>query len=693
MPRRIHFSRWFLTLGCAVFAAATLHAEIRHVDNSCGTDNGNGTEKAPWRTIQHGLDHLKPGDTLVVHPGKYEGPLSVHTAGTKTQRIQIQALKNVRIESPSADVPAIAISKGSWVTLEGFFIGGGIEISGNPERLILRANALRGHGDGTGIHLASGRGVLLDRNFVTGFSDGMVVTGSGNIIRDNIVRENTRAGIVLGDVRPAQDTIVRNNTIDSNGAGARAAGGLWIRLAPKSTVENNILISGPGRNLFTAESGISGVRFAYNLYFSPNGLYGAMFNLAGKTQTGFTMIRLATRDAGAVFSDPVFSDKTASLHRSSPAIDLSPLQPFPGEKDFSGKPRKTGLGLDAGAQEFERATGLRREGNQLVHQDRLVRLRGVGIGDPVLDRRGQPLSDYELLRQKWNANVVRMSIHPFVWRNADLFGGKARVIEWIRCNVDAATKAGQFVILDWHITGWPDGFAKPSEPGEFQGLHESSFSLACDFWDQASAAFGKNGAVAFEIWNEPVQGPNDWQPKAGDWRLLYPYWERLTSIIRRHSENLVILAGGNWAYSLKGIRELPPSDPNVAFSWHVYAGKENNDEVRWASAFDNLSQDYPVIVSEWGFDENGPPSFKGGVGDFGAKFVSNWLEGRNLHWVAWCWHSAIGPAMLSPDGVTPTRFGAFVKSLLRLNPAPEPPESRFLLALAGYRSARSDFSK
>lgn len=348
--------------------------------------------------------------------------------------------------------------------------------------------------------------------------------------------------------------------------------------------------------------------------------------------------------------------------------------------------------MDAGAQEFDRVTGLRAFGNLLVHQGRPVRLRGVGVGDPVLDRIDQPLSHYEVLRQTWNANVVRISMHPYVWRNAQLYGGVSSVLDRLRFNVDAATSAGLFVILDWHITGWPDGFAKPSEPGELPGLHDSSFALARDFWDQASRAFAGNGAVAFEIWNEPVRGPNNWQPDAMEWRMLSPYWEQLISVIRQRSDNLIILAGGSWAYSLKGIRELPPPDANIAFSWHVYASKENNDEARWAAAFDALSEDFPVIVSEWGFEETGAAYFKGGIGDFGAKFAKNWLEGRNLHSVAWCWHPSIGPAMLRPDWSTPTPFGAFVKSLLRLNPKPEPPQTRFFFVPAALSpSSRPDF--
>jgi len=690
MPGRANSLRKILLIASAILALPVLRADIRHV-SPVGSDTGPGSETAPWRTIQHGLDRVNPGDTLVVHSGSYQGPLTLGRSGTTKKRITILGTEGARIES-KPDAAAVVLSGASWITWEGFSVEGEVAVSGRVEGAVLRANALRGKGEGSGIRIANARGALIERNMVSGFEQGIVVAGSGCIVRNNIVRANSRAGIVLGNLHPARDAIVRNNTIVANGESPFSAGGLWIRYASNSTIENNIVVSGPGRRLFSIEADDAGNRFLRNLYFSPNGSDGAMFCRAGKMGTGFLMLRLATQDAGAVFADPVFSGASASLHRSSPAIDISPIQPFPGEKDFSGRPRRTGLGMDAGAQEFERATGLRREGNELVHQSRPVRLRGVGVGDPVLERMDHSLSHYGTLRQKWNANVVRISLHSYVWRNAQLFGGRSGVMERIRQEVDAATEAGLFVILDWHVTGWPDGFARPSDPGEPAGFHDSSFSLACDFWGEASRALGKNGAVAFEIWNEPVRGPANWQPDAGDWRQLYPYWERLIAVVRRNSDNLIIVAGGSWAYSLKGIRELPPSDPNVAFSWHVYAGKENNDEARWAAAFDNLSSGFPVVVSEWGFDEMGAPHFRGGVGDFGAKFATNWLEGRNLHWVAWCWHSSIGPAMLRPDWCTPTPFGAFVKYLLRLNPMAEPPAAKFFFAPAALPpTSKPDF--
>ncbi len=691
MPVSTYLPNTILAVACALIALPCLQADLLHVSPG-GDDAGKGSEKLPWRTIQRGVDQLQPGDTLVVHPGSYDGQVKISRSGTAKERITIRGLAGTSINS--TDSPSVLIAGASWITWEKFAMAGGIVVQGNPAGVILTGNTLRGDGTGAGIRIVNGCGALVERNLVTGFEEGIVVAGSGGVIRNNIVQMNSRAGIVLGLVHSARDTLVRNNTVAGNGTSAFSAGGLWLRYAFRSTIENNIITSDPGRRLLSTELDEPDNRFLNNLYFCPSGGEGAAFSLAGKVGTGFPVLRLATRDPGAVFADPGFADVSLSLHRSSPAIDISQIQPYPGERDFSGRRRRTGLGMDAGAKEFEHGTGLRREGNQLVHQNRPVRLRGVAVGDPVLERSDGPPVQYEILRGKWNANVVRISVHSYVWRNADLFGGRTAIMDLLRTHINAATGAGLYVILDWHVTGWPDGFARPPDPGEPAGMHDTGFSLALDFWSEASRIFGKNGAVAFEVWNEPVRGPNNWQPDAREWKLLHPYWERLISVIRANSENLIILAGGSWAYSLKGIRELPPTDPNVAFSWHVYAGKENNDEVRWAAAFDDLSRDYPVIVSEWGFDEMGAPYYRGGVGDFGAKFATNWLEGRELHWVAWCWHSSIGPAMLKADSTTPTPFGAFVKALLRLNPVPEPPRPRFLFAPAALPpSSKPDFLK
>ena len=73
----------------------------------------------------------------------------------------------------------------------------------------------------------------------------------------------------------------------------------------------------------------------------------------------------------------------------------------------------------------------------------------------------------------------------------------------------------------------------------------------------------------------------------------------------------------------------------------------------------------PVVVSEWGFQPDTDKHYRGTADDFGRPFVKEFLEGRGLHSVAWCWHPDVGPPMLKFDWKTPTAYGAFVRDYLR----------------------------
>lgn len=641
-----------------------------------GDDGSDGSKAAPWRTIGRAVagEEVRGGGEVVVAAGRYEGPLEIR--GEFGGSLRIRGLIGARIDVTTAD-DAVEIGASGGVIFEGFEIhtagGTAVRVSGLARGCVLRALKIFSDGCGDGIVVERAAHVLIERNAIRGARNGIVLGGVGAVIRSNVVSESSVAGVVLGRDRRAVSTLVQNNTLLENGSSSSMGGALWIIDAVGVRVENNIMVAGAGRRLFTADVG--DVRFSHNLYFSPNEMFGAEFSWEGTSHFGFASLRLVTGDRNAIFENPMVND--FGVAPSSSAIDGGGVGERALALDILGKPRRAGVGVDVGAHEFSHPGGLRVSGNQIVHQNRVVRLRGVGVGDPVLDRRERPFADYRILRERWNANTVRLSVHPLIWRDAEDFGGREEVLRWFREEINAALRAGHYVILDWHITGWPDGFARPSEHGEREGLHDSSFELAKDFWDAAAREFGGDGRIAFELWNEPVRGPDDWKPNPADWIELRPYLEELTEIVRRHSQNMVIVSGGNWAYCLAGIRDNPPSDANTAIAWHVYAGKELNDEKRWAVAFDEIHRDFPVIVTEWGFAETGQPHYRGNFKDFGEKFARRWLIGRDLHWVAWCWHPTVGPPLLESDWKTPTAFGSVVGKMLRANPPKEhiPPAS------------------
>jgi endoglucanase len=301
-------------------------------------------------------------------------------------------------------------------------------------------------------------------------------------------------------------------------------------------------------------------------------------------------------------------------------------------------------------------------GKELLSDGKPIRLRGVSVGDPFRDRILRNGSDYEAIATDWKANVVRLSVHPHTWKTMR----KERVLDGLAAEVEPALKNGLFVIITYATIGWPDGHHEIPAHGGPADLFDSDFKLALSFWDAVAAKWGKDGRVIFELWNEAIYGKEDWRPEVGPrWSELKPYHEKLLKAVRKHGDNVVLVSGNHWSYLLTGARKDLLEGKNVAYSWHIYAGQYKNDTKKWESALDELQTVAPVVVSEWGFQPDTTRHYRGTVDDFGRPFVRDFLEGKGLHSVAWCWHPEIGPPLVKFDWKTPTEYGKFVRDYLR----------------------------
>ncbi len=310
------------------------------------------------------------------------------------------------------------------------------------------------------------------------------------------------------------------------------------------------------------------------------------------------------------------------------------------------------------------ADGLQVKGNQLLANGSPITLRGVAVGDPILAREGRPVSDYRRIAVDWHANVVRISLHPSVWKHMP----HEQVLAALQRDIDAAIANGMYVVVDWHTIGWPNEYYEPIEKDwtdDSPDLYDSNFDLAKSFWDAVSARFGNDPRIIFELWNEPVRAKKEEDEETPpEWEQLKPWYAQLLQVVRAHSQNVVLATGNDWAYDLRGIREDPLPGTNVAYCWHIYASTDDDDEDQWAAHLDELQTIAPVIVTEWGFQEHTDESFKGTAKSFGNKFVRDFLEGRHLHSTAWCWHPDWTPVMLESDWKTPTPMGRFVLKYL-----------------------------
>jgi hypothetical protein len=301
-------------------------------------------------------------------------------------------------------------------------------------------------------------------------------------------------------------------------------------------------------------------------------------------------------------------------------------------------------------------------GNEFYADGRKFRLLGVGVGDPIYVRANRTTDDYRVITTDWSANVVRISLHPGHWR-ADPDRSLDRLVREVR----AARAVGLRVIIDWHAIGFPGHYFEHPDPA--WGLPQDAFvsdeTMALGFWDVVARTFGDDPGIMFEIWNEPVVDGELWHSTGKHWPLLKSLWMRLIEVVRKHSDAIVLVAGGCWAHDLVNVADDLIDDDRVAYAWHNYPPWDKGDPAGWRQSLGGVAMLKPVVVTEWGFCRDCPSYISGTRKSFGRPFVDELLEPLKLSSTAWCWSEGAAPQMLQSDGVTPTDYGDFVKQYLR----------------------------
>lgn len=250
-----------LTAGLALSINAS--ANSFYVATS-GADSSPGSQAQPWRTIQHAVDTIAPGDTIIVQAGSYAGcriGRSGSSGGVCTLRAQSPGAVVINSLSPSnrhqslIEIENFDATTRYWV-IDGFEVGGaqryGIDLrdtdfvtvqnctvhnSGltgiftsftyhpliqnnesysNGEHGIYQSNS----GDsptirGNKLHNNAAAGLHMngDRNFTPG--DGII---SFAVVERNIVWENGLSGGSGINCDGVSDSIVRNNLLYNNHA-------------------------------------------------------------------------------------------------------------------------------------------------------------------------------------------------------------------------------------------------------------------------------------------------------------------------------------------------------------------------------------------------------------------------------------------------------------------------------------------
>jgi Putative Ig domain/Right handed beta helix region len=330
-----------------------------------GSDANNGTQAAPWQTVQHAFSTVQPGQTVCLRAGTYAmvtgGTYSqtLNVSGTATQRIVVTNYPGeVAIIHGSTRVNgAYATFQGTPATAPGLIFEGPtgpgtnldlidvmnthdvtfdhVEIRyGNYHAGLYQYGGYNIKVLGAYIHDNGVAGVNLDHGI---YWDATI--GGGNLIANCVIEHNASQGIALyssSDPTQPQQVSVEENTLINNGHYGIDLWGIG------DTVVNNIL-AGNGTVFNSQQMGVeTGTNHIIdsNLVWSGNTSLQGIYNATGQSVT-HTLI------ADPLFVDP--ANHNYHLLIGSPAVgagNLSDAQPV--DKDNASR----APGPDLGAYEY-----------------------------------------------------------------------------------------------------------------------------------------------------------------------------------------------------------------------------------------------------------------------------------------------------------------------------------------------------
>ena len=243
------------------------------------------------------------------------------------------------------------------------------------------------------------------------------------------------------------------------------------------------------------------------------------------------------------------------------------------------------------------------DGTQLMDaQHKPVLLRGVSFGWHNWWPRFYNAGAVNWLASDWGCNVVRaaMGIEPPQGYLQDPNGSKEKV----KAVVDAAIKAGVYVIIDWHS-------------------HNIQQEKAKAFFAEMATLYGKYPNLIYEVFNEPDEE---------SWPQVKAYSEAVISSIRAIDPDNIILVGcPRWDQEI----QLPAADPikgysNLVYTVHFYAATHK----QWLRdrCDDAIKKGLPIFISESaGMEASGD----GKLNMEEWQSWIDWAEKNKISWITW----------------------------------------------------------
>jgi endoglucanase len=278
----------------------------------------------------------------------------------------------------------------------------------------------------------------------------------------------------------------------------------------------------------------------------------------------------------------------------------------------------------------------------------------------------------------WGINAVRIPLNEACWDGQSYVKAADRGASYrqaVQDYVQLLNRNGMVAILDLHLTdGAYDGpFAQCKSPLAVCEKPMPDAANATGFWHSVAQWFRGNGAVIFDLFNEPYP-----QPVGTSETAAWQCWlhggtcagigyqvagmQALVNAVRAAGAHNVIMIGGiHWAGDLAQWLTYEPRDPDhdLAASWHSYEGQPCATPACWNSEVAPVAAKVPLIAGEIG-DK-----------DCSGRYIGplmSWLDSRAASYLAWAWNTKFGcssgPSLISSYAGTPTPYGAAYRSHL-----------------------------
>lgn len=220
---------------------------------------------------------------------------------------------------------------------------------------------------------------------------------------------------------------------------------------------------------------------------------------------------------------------------------------------------------------------------------------------------------FKAIQTEFGINVVRLSLYTDENGYCDGSDSKRKtMLADLEEGIDAATRLGMYVIIDWHMVG----ATNPKDKNPLYYLKQSK-----EFFSMISEKYKDYNNILYEIMNEPNGSTT--------WRDCKKYAEAVIPCIRQNTDAIILVGNPHWTADLNSVMASPLTGyENIMYTYHFYA----NGHRDYTQVVNAYSLGFPVFISEYGMMESS------GDGPLDTDSGERWLDildERNISYVAW----------------------------------------------------------